>query len=270
MGMGRAVVATPVALLLASGLVACDRGNDRGDVVRPSPETALYQPQTLSEAVLLGDRDSVANFLSRGADPNEREADGSTLLMRAIHGRFHTITDLLLANGAAVDAANSYGVTALYLAARAGDVVATNKLLRAGASANTALPSGETVLMTAAKSGNAATVRALLTGGADGVSLEQLARQRMTPRTEGSGYGGYSYLPAAGNYAEVNARDRLYGRNALMLAAAAGHAEVVRLLVEAGSEINARDIEGATALALAEANGHLDVMSALGAPAGGP
>jgi ankyrin repeat protein len=267
--MGRAVAVTPVALLLASGLVACDRSDERSAVSPPSREIALYQPETLAEAVLLGDRDSVASFLSRGADPNEREADGSTLLMRAIHGRFHTITDLLLANGAAVDAANSYGVTALYLAARAGDVVATTKLLRAGASANTELPSGETVLMTAAKSGNAATVRALLTGGADGVSVEQMTRQRMTPRVEGSGYGAFN-SPPAGNYAQVNARDRLYGRNALMLAAAAGHAEVVRLLVEAGSELNARDAEGATALSLAEANGHLEVLDALGAPAGGP
>ena len=55
-----------------------------------------------------------------------------------------------------------------------------------------------------------------------------------------------------------------------MLAAAAGHVEVVRLLVEAGSQINAVDMEGASALSLAEANGHLDVMRALGAPAGGP
>lgn len=264
--MGRAVAAAPVALLLASGLVACNRS----DAPRPASEVALYQPQTLSEAVLLGDRDSVASFLSRGADPNATEADGSTLLMRAIHGRFHTIADLLIANGAAVDRANSYGVTAIYLAARAGDVAAMAKLLRAGASANAALPSGETVLMTAAKSGNAATVRALLTGGVEGVSLQQLARQRMTPRVDGSGYGGPFNPPPSGNYAEVNARDRLYGRNALMLAAAAGHAEVVRLLVEAGSEINARDAEGATALSLAEANGHLDVLRALGAPAGGP
>jgi ankyrin repeat protein len=266
MGMGRAVVATTVALLLVGALVACDRS----DVVAPSPEAALYQPQTLSEAVLIGDTDAVASFLSRGANPNEREADGSTLLMRAVHGRFHTIADLLIANGAAVDAANSYGVTAIYLAARAGDVVATTKLLRAGASANAALPSGETVLMTAANTGNAATVRALLTGGAEGVSLEQLARRRMAARVEGSGYGGPFNPPSLGNYAEVNARDRLYGRNALMLAAAAGHAEVVRLLVEAGSEINARDAEGATALSLAEANGRLDVVSALGSAAGGP
>jgi ankyrin repeat protein len=262
--MGRPVAATSVALLLAGGLVACDRE----DPARPSPEVALYQPQTLSEAVLLGDRESVASFLSLGAEPNETEADGTTLLMRAIHGRFDSIADLLISHGASVNAANSYGVTPIYLAARAGDVTATTKLLRAGASPNTALPSGETVLMTAAQSGNAATVRALLTGGAEGVSLEQLARQRAAARIGGSGYGGPSSPVPPG--ADVNARDRLYGRNALMLAAAAGPADGVRLLIEAGSELNAVDAEGASALALAEANGHFDVMNALGAPAGGP
>lgn len=264
--MERAIAATPVALLLASVLVACDRS----DVPRPLPEAAVYQPQSLPEAVLLGDRDSVASFLASGASPNRTEADGSTLLMRAIHGRFHTIADLLIANGASVDAANSYGVTAIYLAARANDVVALNKLLQAGASANATLPSGETVLMTAAKTGNAANVRALLTGGVEGVSLEQLAQRRMAARIEGSGYGAPSSSAPVGNYAQVNARDRLYGRNALMLAAAAGHAEVVRLLIEAGAEIHARDYEGATALSLAEANGHLDVVSVLGAPSGAP
>lgn len=256
-----------MALLLAGGLAACNRE----DVARPSPEVALYQPQTLSEAVLLGDRESVASFLSLGADPNETEADGTTLLMRAVHGHFDVIADLLIASGASVDTANSYGVTALYLAARAGDVAATRKLLQAGAWANTALPSGETVLMTAAKSGSVATVRALLTGGTDAASLDPLTREPLTTNiTETSGYGAPFNRVTAGNYADVNARDRLYGRTALMLAAAAGHAEVVRLLLDAGAELNAVDADGATALSLAEANGHLDVLSALGFPAGGP
>jgi len=264
----RAFAATGMALLFGGGLAACS-----DEVARPPPslEVALYQPQTLSEAVLLGDHESVASFLSLGADPNEAEADGTTPLMRAVHGRFGSIVDLLIAAGASIGATNSYGVTALYLAARDGDAAVTQKLLTAGASADTALPSGETVLMTAAKTGNAATVRALLTGGADDVSLPQVARERRFARdTEPTGYGAQFDSRAAGNYANVNARDRLYGRNALMLAAAAGHVEVVRLLLEAGSQLNAVDSEGATALSLAEANGHLDVMNALGAPAGGP
>jgi ankyrin repeat protein len=258
-----------MALLFGGGLTACS-----DEVARPAPslEVALYQPQTLSEAVLLGDREAVASFLSLGADPNEAEVDGTTPLMRAVHGGFAAVVELLIDAGASVDETNSYGVTALYLAARDGDAAATRALLAAGASANTALPSGETVLMTAAKTGNAATVWALLTGGADDVSLPQVARERVAARVgEPTAYGAqFDSVASAGNYANVNARDRLYGRTALMLAAAAGHVEVVRLLVEAGSEINAVDTEGATALSLAENNGHLEVMSALGAPAGGP
>jgi ankyrin repeat protein len=65
------------------------------------------------------------------------------------------------------------------------------------------------------------------------------------------------------NYADVNARERLYGRTALMIAAAEGHLDVVRLLVEAGSDLNTVDAEGSTALTLARSYGNLDVAALL-------
>ena len=144
--------------------------------------------------------------------------------MRAVHGQMPNTAQLLIDAGADVKKANSYGVTALYIAARAGDSVATQMLLAAGADANAALPaSGETVLMTAAKAGNPEVVGALLTGGIDGVSLAQLGEARAAARVAEA--AGYSLLPnpaVATNYADVNARERWYGRTALMIAAAEG------------------------------------------------
>jgi uncharacterized protein len=175
--------------------------------------------------------------------------------------------ELLIAAGADVKKANSYGVTALYIAARAGDPVAARLLLKAGADANAALPaSGETALMTAAKAGNTEVVRTLLTGGIEGVSLAELGDTRAAERvSEAAGYAQASNPAIATNYADVNARERLYGRTALMIAAVEGHADVVRLLVEAGSDLELADAEGSTALTLARSYGNLDVAALLAA-----
>jgi uncharacterized protein len=233
----------------------------------PPPAAGLgeYQPATLAEAVVLRNRTAIENFLALGVDPNEPEADGTTPLMRAVHSQMPNTAQQLIDAGADVKKANSYGVTALYIAARAGDSAATRMLLAAGADANAALPaSGETVLMTAAKAGNADVVRALLTGGADGVSLAALGDARAAARVaEGAGYEAPANPALDTNYADVNARERLYGRTALMVAAIEGHLEVARMLVEAGSDLNIVDAEGSTALSLARSYGNLDVAALL-------
>ena len=224
-----------------------------------------YQPANLAEAVAVRNGTAIENFLALGVDPNEPEPDGTTPLMRAVHGQMPNTAKLLIDAGADVRKANSYGVTALYIAARAGDDVATPMLLAAGADANAALPaSGETVLMTAAKAGNADVVRALLTGGVEGISLDALGEARAAARAaEGAGYAPPANPAIDVNYADVDARERLYGRTALMIAAAEGHLESVRLLIEAGSDLHVVDAEGSTALSLARSNGNLDVAALL-------
>lgn len=251
-------------MLLIAGLSAC-----AGDAPPPAARSSDYQPATLSEAVLLRNRTAVENFLALGADPNEPEDDGTTPLMRAIHGQNPELAEILIAASANVGAKNSYGVTALYIAARAGDAAATKLLLAAGANANTALPSGETALMTAARTGNADVVRALLTGGDDTISLLEIGEQRaVTDAAESAGYAVPTNPTIATNYADVNVRERLYGRTALLIAAAEGHADVVRLLIEAGSDVNALDEEGSSPLSLARSFGFLDVAATIAAAGG--
>jgi ankyrin repeat protein len=248
------------AVIAWAGLAACSAD------APPPPVDALgnYQPATLAEAVLLRNRTAVENFLALGVDPNEPETDGTTPLMRAVQMRMPRIAQLLIDASADVKKANYYGVTPLYVAARAGDAVATQMLLAAGADANATLPAGETVLMTAAKSGDPDVVRALLTGGIEGVSLPELGEARAAARVaEAAGYASPTNPAIARNYADVNARERWYGRTALMLAAAEGHADVVDLLVEAGADPNLLDQEGSSALSLARSYGHLDVAAKL-------
>src|SRR5262245_38827193 len=256
----------PSSRLSGWALIACAALFGCG--TEPPPPVAgpgQYQPATLAEAVAVRNGTAIENFLTLGVDPNEPEPDGTTPLMRAVHGQMPNTAQLLIDAGADVRKANSYGVTALYVAARAGDSVATRMLLMAGADANAALPvSGETVLMTAAKAGNADVVRALLTGGADGISLAALGDARAAARiAEGNGYATQENPALDTNYADVNARERLYGRTALIVAAIEGHLDVVRMLVEAGSDLNIVDAEGSTALSLARSYGNLDVAALL-------
>ena len=247
------------AVIALAGVAACG-----GERPAPLADVRNYQPATLTEAVLLANRTAVENFLALGVDPNEPEADGTTPLMRAVHGRLPDIAQLLIDASADVHKANFYGVTSLYIAARAGDPVATRLLLAAGADANTSLSAGETVLMTAANAGNADVVRALLTGGDESVSLLELAEERAAALVaETAGYALAINPSIATNYADVNARERWYGRTALMVAAAEGHREVVQLLIEAGSDLDLLDEEGSSALSLARSYGHLDVAAQL-------
>jgi ankyrin repeat protein len=264
--LGRSSVFKGWALIACTALAGCG-------AAPPPPVASLgpYQPASLNEAVLLGNRTAVENYLAVGVDPNEPEPDGTTPLIRAVHGQMPELAQLLIDAGADVRKANSYGVTALYVAARAGDIAATRLLLAAGADANAALPaSGETVLMTAAKAGYTDVVRELLTGGMPSVSLLELGEMRAAARAaEAAGYTPQTNPALEPNYAEVNARDRLYGRTALMTAAIAGHLEVARLLVEAGTDQSLTDTDGLTAVELARNNARLDVAALLEQADGG-
>jgi ankyrin repeat protein len=183
------------------------------------------------EAVLGADAGAVRDLIARGADVNAAEADGTTLLMRAVHGGNAEIAQALIDAGADVAAVNRYGVHALYLAARAADAAAAHVLLAAGADANATLPEGETVLMTAAKAGSTEVVRAL---------LGPPARYQSNASAASSGYS--AVVPAAvyPSRADPNGKETWHGQTALMWAAAEGHSEIVRLLLEAGANPNER------------------------------
>lgn len=62
------------------------------------------------------------------------------------------------------------------------------------------------------------------------------------------------------NRADLNAKDDKYGATALHLAAYRGHKKVVRILLEKGADIYAKDKEGDTPLDAALMGGHQDVV----------
>jgi ankyrin repeat protein len=63
--------------------------------------------------------------------------------------------------------------------------------------------------------------------------------------------------------ADINAKEAIIGRTALIMASDANHTEVVRLLLEKGADVNAKTKYGKTALALAKIKDHTDIVQLL-------
>lgn len=153
----------------------------------------------LLNAVRGDDRAAVQQLLREGANPNERESDGTTPLGWAAVRTNAEIAGLLLKAGADVNLTNELGLGPLALAIANGSLVMVEQLLAAGADPNLARENGETPLMTAARLGRVDVMERLLAKGA-----------------------------------AVEARDRKFGQTALMWAA--GRPEAVRLLLAKGAE----------------------------------
>ncbi|CAH2007936.1 unnamed protein product [Acanthoscelides obtectus] len=60
--------------------------------------------------------------------------------------------------------------------------------------------------------------------------------------------------------ADVNIRASQHGQTALMLAVSHGHLDMVKMLLEAGADINIQDEDGSTALMCAAEHGHIEIV----------
>ena len=159
----------------------------------------------LIEASRRDDAAAVKALAAAGADVNARSGDCSTALHWAAQNDDLALADLLIAKGAKVDAATDLGVTPLWVAATNSGAAMVERLLAAHADPNIAPQTGHTPLMILARQGAAQAVRALLAHGAD-----------------------------------PNAKEAVNGQTALMWAAAARHADVVHLLIDAHADVRAR------------------------------
>jgi ankyrin repeat protein len=225
-------------------------------------------------------------LLDAGADPDRTASDGPTPLMMAAGDGHPEVVRLLLARGAAVDAAHpNVGCTAFHFACFGNQAACAEALARAGCDVGLKDSDGKTGRELAEAEGHAAVVARLRAVVAEQLRAAQAAGPVPVPEPaavdgdggradcllkaakEGDG-AAVSRLLAAG--ADPNASvtgqtpsGDAYQTTALIRAAGAGRLEAVRVLLDGGADPDRAASDGSTPLMVAAGDGHLEVLRLL-------
>jgi ankyrin repeat protein len=216
-------------------------------------------PLTLAAA--FGTREAVSALLEAGADVKTANRSGLTALHVA--WRDDALTQLLLDRGANVNVRTQLGATPLLVAASAnGTEAVVSRLLEKGADPDADDNRGVTPLIAAASVGNTAAAKLLLGHGANAKAHAAGEGQKTVTPLMGAAHNGDVELTRLllARKPDVNAVSPdndgivkhgpvVFGTlTALHLATAGANPEVVKLLLDAGASVNARDARGLTPL----------------------
>ncbi|XP_014679106.1 PREDICTED: putative ankyrin repeat protein RF_0381 [Priapulus caudatus] len=206
-----------------------------------------YGVTSLHIAACPGRLDIMRLLLEAGADPNVAETkSGDTPLMWAVTEGEEAVVRMLLSHGADANAADSYGQTSLYHAACFGRLDIVRLLLEAGADANAADSYGVTSLHIAACYRQLDIVRLLLEAGADPNVAEtnkgetplmravEEDEQMMERILLSHGVDAYT----ADSQGETSLYHASHGQTSLHTAALSGQLDIMRMLLEAGVDLN--------------------------------
>lgn len=200
-------------------------------------------PTTLFPAIRAGDRAAVGALLKGGADIYARNESGETPLMEAALNADAALLDLLLKAGAEVNATNNAGATALMRAATFGEKARLLVSHRAAVEIRSAL--GNTALMLAARQyGNVQTVRLLLDHGADANATNRFGATALMAAVAADDADMVRLLLDHG--ADVNSKPQMDqdgflfggGRTPLMWAAFRNNESIIKLLIARGANVN--------------------------------
>lgn len=200
--------------------------------------------------VMKGESNKINALIKAGMNPNLKDELGETLLMDAARHKQPKILEILLNNGAYVNAMSNSLRTALYFAAHSGCYDCTRILIQAGAYIDQESIEGETALGEAAGNGYTGILKLLISRGANvNIANKDGVTPLMRVHDQLGNNNNAAILVRAG--ADINAISKKK-RTALMFATAACHAAKVRLLIDNKADVNIRSDDGNTALSLAQ------------------
>ncbi|XP_070329897.1 protein phosphatase 1 regulatory subunit 12B isoform X3 [Odocoileus virginianus] len=235
---------------------------------RGGPRVRFEDGAVFLAACSSGDTDEVRRLLARGADVDTANVDGLTALHQACIDENLDMVKFLVENGASVNQQDSEGWTPLHAAASCGCLNIAEYFINHGASVGIVNSEGEVPSDLAEEPA----MKDLLLEQVkkQGLDLEQARRQEEQQMLQDA----RQWLNSG---RIVDVRQARSGATALHVAAAKGYSEVLRLLIQAGYELNVQDHDGWTPLhaaahwgvkeacsILAEALCDMDVRNKLG------
>ncbi|KAM5300683.1 protein phosphatase 1 regulatory subunit 12B isoform 3-T3 [Glossophaga mutica] len=206
---------------------------------RGAPRVRFEDGAVFLAACSSGDTDEVKRLLARGADINTANVDGLTALHQACIDENFAMVKFLVESGADVDQQDNEGWTPLHAAASCGYLNIAEYFLNHGASVGVVNSEGEVPSDLAEEPA----MKDLLLEQVkkQGVDLEQARKEEERRLLQDS----RQWL----NSGRIqDARQARSGATALHVAAAKGYSEVLRLLVQAGYDLDVRDHDGWTPL----------------------
>jgi len=241
------------------------------------------------EAAREGAVEEVRLFIEQGVDVNAKAANGFAPLHEAAINRRIEVAKILISAGADVNMQTIHGETApartpLHMAVFNGDVEFVKTLISAGADINAKNNPGITPLHVAALRGNIEVAKILLSKGADVNAMDKdgntpLAVANMSKHDHmvqylkeiGGNMSFSSIIQAAEKGTVENVRFFVEQKGveastknvALFIATTFGNTEIVKYLISAGADINAKGFNSLTPIQLAAMNGNVEIAKAL-------
>ncbi|KAM5144114.1 protein phosphatase 1 regulatory subunit 12B isoform 6-T6 [Callospermophilus lateralis] len=206
---------------------------------RGSPRVRFEDGAVFLAACSSGDTDEVKKLLTRGADINTVNVDGLTALHQACIDENLDMVKFLVENRANVNQQDNEGWTPLHAAASCGYLNIAEYFINHGASVGMVNSEGEVPSDLAEEPA----MKDLLLEQVkkQGIDLEQSRKEEEQQMLQDA----RQWLNS-GKIEDV--RQARSGATALHVAAAKGYSEVLRLLIQAGYELNVQDLDGWTPL----------------------
>lgn len=233
---------TPFMLDLASGLANAKAAAELAAGELHHRDAYLRTPFLL--AVTAGDLETARALFERGSDLHARGHCGATALHLAAENNHCHLIEWLLENGFPLDAKNEFGDSALHNAVGRNCVNAATLLLQKGGDVRERDGNGYGLVHDVSFADDLAMLKLLLEAGADVDDVSGGGSWPLHDACLAGGAAAVSYLLQMGANPDLTSS----GETAIFAAVRGDSLECVRLLLEAGANVNATDCDGWTCL----------------------